>query len=147
MIAAVLMTVLVQWTYADEDRAMQRLMSIVDGLSGLGEEMVLEPVSGTLVPGDTLRIEMELDTSHMYHLHAFSDSFFNEIDFWLSDPSGEVTGVAGGDHASLAVYPETSGTWTLNVLLHRADGTDPYSREGADSASFAAAVFRGGRYL
>lgn len=124
---------------ADEARALQRLMSIVEGLSGLGEEMVLEPVTGTLAPEDTLRLEIDLDSNHMYHLHAFSDSFFNEIDFWIADPSGKVRGVAGGDHASLAVYPDTSGIWTLNILLHEGDGSD--------SASFAAAMFRGDRYL
>lgn len=69
-------------------------MNIVSVLQELGDEMLGEPITGTL----TL-----------------------------------------GNNTSLAVYPDTTGEWTLQILLH----------EGASSdlAAYAAAVFRTWLYL
>ncbi len=119
--------------------ALERLMNIVSALQELGDEMLGEPVTGTLALGDTTALHMNFNSEYMYHVHIHSDSYFNIIEFWLRDSSGEIQTIAGGDNASLAAYPDTSGEWTLQILLH----------EGAssDSASYAAAVFRAWRYL
>lgn len=125
--------------HADEERAVERLTKIIEALDQIGDELVGEPVSGTLVQGDTASMELTLSSQYMYHVHIWSDSYFNIMEFWLTDSRGEVHSIADGDNASLAAYPDTSGTWTLNILLH----------EGAwsDSASYAAALFRGRRYI
>ena len=114
-------------------------MNIVSVLQELGDEMLGEPITGTLTLGDTTALQMDFNNDYMYHVHIWSDSYFNIIEFWLTDSKGEIHNVAGGDNASLAAYPDTSGEWTLRILLH----------EGAssDSASYAAAVFRALRYL
>ena len=114
-------------------------MNIISVLQDLGEEMFGEPVTGTVTLGDTTALQMNFNSEYMYHVHIWSDSYFNIMEFWLTDSGGEIQNVAGGDNASLAAYPDTSGEWTLQILLH----------EGAssDSASYAAAVFRAWRYL
>ena len=124
---------------ADEERALERLMNIVSVLQELGDEMLGEPETGTLTLGDTTALRMNFNSEYMYHIHIWSDSYFNIMEFWLTDSGGEIQNVAGGDNASLAAYPDTTGEWTLQILLH----------EGAssDSASYAAAVFRAWRYL
>jgi len=80
-----------------------------------------------------------LYSEYMYHIHIWSDSYFNYMEFWLTDSRGEMHSIADGDNTSLAAYPDTTGRWTLTILLH----------EGAysDSASYAAAIFRNKRYL
>lgn len=125
--------------HAEEERAVERLAKIIEVLDQIGDELVGEPVSGTLVQGDTVSMELTLSSEYMYHIHIWSDSYFNLMEFWLTDFRGEVHSMADGDNASLAAYPDTSGTWTLNILLH----------EGAwsDSASYAAALFRSRRYI
>lgn len=122
----------------DEVAALKRLMNMVESFHEMGDELVGEPITGTLGLGDTAELELTLDSSFMYHVHVWSDSYFNIMDIWLNDPRGEQWDVAAGDNASLAVYPDTSGSWTLNLLLV----------EGAysDSASYAAVLFRGRRY-
>ena len=126
-------------TEANEEMALERLMNIVSALQELGDEMLGEPVTGTLALGDTTSLHMNFNSEYMYHVHIWSDSYFNKIELWIRDFRGEIHTIADGDNASLAVYPDTSGEWTLQILLH----------EGAssDSASYAAAVFRAWRYL
>ncbi len=126
-------------SFADETEALERLLIIITGLEELGDEMLGEPVTGSLALGDTTTLELSLSSEYMYYIHIWSDSYFNFMEFWLTDSRGEDHSIADGDYASLAAYPDTSGTWTLSIILH----------EGAysDSASFAAAVFRGRRFL
>jgi hypothetical protein len=136
---AVLLLLFAAALHASEEKALERLMNIVANLQDLGDEMLGEPVTGSLVVGDTVSLELNMDSTYMYYVHVWSDSYFNVMDFWLADPDGTMQVIAGGDNASLASYPDTSGTWTLNICLY----------EGAysDTASYAAAVFRGIRYL
>lgn len=122
----------------DEETALRRLMNTVEDFQEMGDEIIMEPVTGTLALDDTAVLDLTLDSSFMYHAHVWSDSYFNILDVWLTDPVGETRGVTAGDNASLAVYPDTSGTWTLNLLL--VEGSS------SDSASYAAALFRGRRY-
>jgi len=124
---------------ADEARALERLMGIVEALEQIGDETVGDPVTGTVAVGDTASLELTLDSRFMYHVHIWSDSYFNLMEFWLTDSMGDVHSIADGDNAILAAYPDTTSIWKLNILLH----------EGAysDSASFATAIFRGSRYI
>ncbi len=124
---------------ADEEMALQRLMNIVSVLQELGDEILGEPVTGTVSLGDTTALQMNFNREYMYHVHIWSDSYFNVMEFWLTDPRGDIHTIAAGDNGSLVAYPDTSGEWTLQILLH----------EGAssDSASYAAAVFRAWRYI
>ncbi len=138
VLPALLLVLVQSAARGDEAAALKRLLNMVETFQEMGDEVMGEPVTGTLALGDTVDLELALDSSFKYHVHVWSDSYFNILDLWLTDPGGERWGVAGGDNASLAVYPDTSGTWTLNLLL----------LEGAysDSASYAAALFRGWRY-
>jgi hypothetical protein len=124
---------------ADEDRALERLMNIVTALQQIGDVMIGEPLTGTIALGDTTVLQLILSNEYMYSFYIWSDSYFNIMEFWLSDSRGEIHSIADGDFAALAAYPDTTGKWTLSILLH----------EGAysDSASYAAAVFRSKRYL
>ncbi len=124
---------------ASEEKALERLMNVVSSLQDIGDEMLGEPLTGTVIVGDTASLEMMMDSSFMYNIHIWSDSYFNVMDFWMTDPAGNVHDLAGGGDAILTAYPDTSGTWKLNILL--------YEGASCDSASFAAAVFRGNRYL
>ena len=118
--------------------ALGRLMNIVLPLQELGDDMLGEPVTGTITLGDTTTLQISFSIDYMYHVLIQSDSYFNIMEFWLTDSGGEICDMAGGDNALLVAYPDTSGEWTLHILLH----------EGAssDSASYAAAVFRALRY-
>lgn len=118
--------------------ALKRLMNIVSALQQLGDEMLGEPVTGTLAVGDTTALQLTFSDEYMYNIYIWSDSYFNIMEFWLTDFRGEVISIAGGDNVSLVAYPDTTGEWTLQMLLH----------EGAssDSASYAAALFRSRRY-
>lgn len=124
---------------ANEARALERLMVAVSGLEDLGDEMIGEPVTGSLPLGDTISRELIFTREYMYFLYIWSDSYFNIIEFWLINPSGDIHSIADGGTATLAVFPDTTGKWRLNILLH----------EGAfsDTASYAAAVFRAPRYI
>jgi len=126
-------------TEADEEMALERLMNITSALLEIGDEMLIEPVTGTLAIGDTIVLQMNFNSEYMYHAHIWSDSYFNIMEFWLSDSHGEIQTSAGGDNALLTVYPDTTGEWTLNLLLHEG--------ESSDSASYAFALFRAWRYI
>lgn len=124
---------------ADEAFALERLMSIIKNLEELGDEMLGEPVTGTVILGDTTSHKLTFNHEYMYHIYIWSDSYFNLMEFWLTHPDGDIHTIASGDNAALATFPDTTGEWTLNILLH----------EGAysDTASYAAAVFRAPRFI
>ena len=133
------LSVLVPAAQANEANALERLMNVVSGLEELGDEMIGEPVTGSMVLGDTISRELIFTREYMYFLYIWSDSYFNIMEFWLENPSGDIHSIADGGNATLAVFPDTTGRWILNILLH----------EGAfsDTASYAAAVFRAPRYI
>lgn len=133
------LSVLVPAAQADEANALERLMVVVSGLEELGDEMIGEPVTGSMALGDTISRELIFTREYMYFLYIWSDSYFNIMEFWLENPSGDIHSIADGGNATLAVFPDTTGRWILNILLH----------EGAssDTASYAAVVFRAPRYI
>jgi hypothetical protein len=139
VIPLVLLFVAVFPSTAGEDLAMERLMEIVTGLQEIGDEMVAEPVSGELIVGDTVSHDFIFDQDYMYFMHIWTDSYFNEVDFWLEDLSGSVRKIQMGYNAIITLLPDTSETLMLKMLLW----------EGAesDTAYYAAALLRSPRYL
>lgn len=131
--------ILVPAAQANETQALERLIDVVSGLEELGDEMIGEPVTGSMFLGDTVSRELIFTREYMYFLYIWSDSYFNIMEFWLENPSGDIHSIADGGNATLAVFPDSTGRWILKILLH----------EGAfsDSASYAAAVFRAPRYI
>jgi len=107
---------------------------VTDGLLEIGEEMLGDPVSGTIVLGDTVNIPIDLSTEYSYHLHIWTDSIFNVLRFWVNSPDSLLENSAGGDHAALVVFPDTAGEYTLYIEM--LEGWD------SDSAGYAAALFR-----
>jgi hypothetical protein len=122
---------------ADVSTALERLSVVTDRLLAMGESMVGEPVSGSTAVAETVSIDLTLSREYSYHLHIWTDSVFNILEFWLSDPSDSVADQAMGDHATLSVFPDTSGRYTLRIMLV----------EGglSDTASYAAALFHSPR--
>lgn len=122
-----------------EERALERLQLTTDRLVAMGEDMVGEPVSGTLVTGDTVEVALSLDTTYSYHIHIWTNSVFNLLDFWVLDPAGEVAEMAQGDHTTLSLFPGSAGEHLLMMTLREA--------AVADSAGYAAALFHHPRVI
>ncbi|MBD3368887.1 hypothetical protein GF402_00800 [Candidatus Fermentibacteria bacterium] len=124
---------------ADVSEAMERLSGVTDRLLVMGESMVGDPISGSMAVAETVSVDLTLSTEYSYHLHVWTDSIFNILEFWLSDPSDSVADQAVGDHATLVVFPDTSGRWSLNMILVEGDLSD--------SASYAASLFHRPRVI
>lgn len=122
-----------------ENKALERLSMTTDMLVSIGEEMVGQPVSGELVLGDTLSVDVILNSSYTYQFIIWTDSAFNYVDFWLTDPAGGTPRGNVSDHTTFAVTPDSSeaGTWKMGMEL--LEGAD------SDTAYFAAAIFRASR--
>jgi hypothetical protein len=122
-----------------EGKALGRLSMTTDMLLSMGEEMVGSPVSGMIVAGDTLAIDLNLVSEFSYSIIIWTDSAFNYVDFWLTSPHGRTPRGDVSDHTTLTIMPDSleSGTWKLGMEL----------LEGAysDTAWYAAAVFRNPR--
>ena len=122
-----------------EAKALERLAMTTDMLISIGEEMVDGVRSGILVEGDTLSVELSLNAAYSYQFIIWTDSAFNYVDFWLTNPFGETPRGDLGDHTTLSVMPDSTetGLWSLDMELI----------EGAysDSAYYAAAIFRRSR--
>lgn len=124
-----------------EEKALERLSMTTDLLICIGEEMVGEPLSGILLLNDTLSIEISLNSVYSYQFIVWTDSAFNQVDFWLTNPLGETPRGNICDHTAFAIMPDSTdtGIWQLEMEL----------LEGAysDTAYYAAAVFRRSRTL
>ncbi len=118
-----------------ETKALERLAITTDMLVTSGENMAGDAQSGMLVLGDTVSIDLVIDPEYSYQFIVWTDSAFNYIDFWLTNPLGDIPGSNLGDHATLAIMPDSSeaGAWQLEMELI----------EGAysDTAYYAAAIF------
>lgn len=124
-----------------EEKALERLAMTTDMLIVIGEEMAGEAMSGMLVLGDTISIDLSIDATYSYQFVIWTESAFNYVDFWLINPLGETPRGDLGDHTTLAVIPDSAetGIWQLEMEL----------LEGAysDTAYYAAAVFKRSRVL
>ncbi|MCK5786801.1 MAG: hypothetical protein KAH54_09635 [Candidatus Sabulitectum sp.] len=124
-----------------EAKALERLAVTTDMLISAGDEMVDEPFSGLLVLNDTLSLDMNLNSTYSYQFIIWTNSTFNFVDFWLTNPQGICPSADLSDHTTLTIMPDSveTGIWQLEMEL----------LEGAysDSAYYAAAVFRRPRSL
>ncbi len=122
-----------------EAKALERLAMTTDMLISIGEEMFDTTRSGILITGDTLSIELSLDATYSYQFIIWTDSAFNYVDFWLTNPFGETPRGDLSDHTTLAIMPDSTetGLWSLDMELI----------EGAysDTAYYAAAIFKRSR--
>jgi hypothetical protein len=118
----------------NSSEALYRLGLVTEGLLEMGEEMLGDPISGTIVLGDTVSIQIDLATEYSYYLHIWTDSIFNVLRFWINSPDGLLETNAAGDHTALVVFPEMPGEYTLYIEM--IEGWD------SDSAGYAAALFR-----
>ena len=123
------------------EKALERLTMTTDGLIAMGETMVGDPASGMLTLGDTLLVEVNLTPEYCYSFIIWTDSAFNYVDFWLTNPGGITPRGDLSDHTTLAIIPDSTeiGTWQLGMEL----------LEGAysDTCYYAAAVFRSERNI
>jgi hypothetical protein len=123
-----------------EEKAVERLSLTTDMLATIGEEMTGQPISGMLVAGDTVTVDLQVDAANSYQFIIWTDSAFNYVDFWLTNPLGETPRGDISDHATLAIMPDSveTGTWHLQMEL----------LEGAysDTAYYAAATFVRSRF-
>jgi len=123
-----------------EEKAIERLSLTTDMLVTIGEELFGQPVSGILVTGDTVTVSLQVNAANSYQFIIWTDSAFNNVDFWLTNPLGKTPRGDISDHTSLAIMPDSveTGTWQLHMEL----------LEGAysDTAYYAAATFVRSRF-
>lgn len=126
---------------AGEVKALERLAMTTDMLICIGEEMAGEPLSGMLLLNDTVSVDLTINVAYTYQFIIWTDSAFNYVDFWLTNPQGETSGGDISDHTTLIIIPDSAetGVWQLEIEL----------LEGAysDTAYYAAAIFRTSRML
>ena len=98
-----------------EEIALRRLTATTDILTSYEDELVDEPVSGMLLMEDTISIDLSLNSSYFYELVIWTESSFNFVDFWVTNPSGSVPMSDQTDHVSFAVSPNSpeSKIWNL----------------------------------
>ena len=124
-----------------EEKAVERLSLTTDMLVTIGEEMAGQPISGMLVVGDTVTVDLQVSAANSYQFIIWTDSAFNYVDFWLTNPQGETPRGDISDHTALAIMPDSveTGIWHLQMEL----------LEGAysDTAYYATATFVRSRLL
>ena len=112
-----------------EEVALRRLTATTDILTSYEDELVDEPVTGMLLMRDTVSIDLSLNSSYFYELVVWTESSFNFVDFWVTDPSGSVPVSEQTDHVSFSVSPRSleSKVWNLQIeLLEAADSDTAY---------------------
>ena len=118
----------------NSSEALYRLGLVTERLLEIGEEMLGDPVSGTIVLGDTVSIRIDFAIEYSYHIHIWTDSIFNVLRFWINSPDSSLENSAQGDHTALVVFPDMPGEHILYIEM--IEGWD------SDSAGYAAALFR-----
>ncbi|MCK5132792.1 MAG: hypothetical protein KAR40_11640 [Candidatus Sabulitectum sp.] len=123
-------------TEQGKERALTRLSATTDMLISIGEEMMGEPMTGMLLLEDTVSIDLSLNSAYTYQFIMWTESAFNYVDFWLTNPNGETPQGDYSDHTTFSVMPfsEEPRIWKLHMEL----------LEGAssDTAYYAVAVLR-----
>ena len=109
-----------------EETALQKLAITTDVLISYGEELVGDPVSGMLLMQDTVSIDLSLNSSYLYDLVIWTESSFNFVDFWVTNPYGSVPMNEQTDHVSFSVTPHSteSKIWNLQMELLEAANSD-----------------------
>lgn len=124
--------------FADETRAMEKMILIIDRLNAINEQLLGEPITGTVAINDTVSFSMNLVPEFAYHIYITTDSAFNIFGFWASFDDSTYSSDAG-HKASLVIFPDTSGEWKMYIVLLEGD----YS----DSASFAMVMTKNPREI
>ncbi len=124
----VVLLVLVSTVYGmsdGEELALRRLSNTVDVLTSYDDELVGEPVSGMLLLADTISIDFTLEFSYLYEVVVWTESSFNFVDFWLTNPSGSVPVSEQTDHVSFPIILHSDeSTWNLQIELLDAANSD-----------------------
>lgn len=109
-----------------EEVALRRLTATTDILTSYEDELVDAPVSGMLLMEDTVSIDLSLNSSYFYELVIWTESTFNYVDFWVTNPSGSVPVSDQTDHVSFSVTPHSteSRIWNLKIELLEAANSD-----------------------
>ena len=116
-----------------EETALARLLVTTDVLVSFGDEIAGEPMSGMLVLKDTVSIDLSISSEYTYQLVMWTESTFNFVDFWLTNPQGEVPASELIDHAAFAINPNSTqaGIWKLQMeLLEGANSDTAYYAVG-----------------
>lgn len=109
-----------------EEIALRRLTVTTDVLTSYEDELVDEPVTGMLLMRDTISIDLSLTSAYCYELVIWTESSFNFVDFWVTDPSGSVPASEQTDHVNFSVSPNSPEpkTWSLQIELLEAANSD-----------------------
>ncbi len=109
-----------------EEVALRRLTATTDILTSYGDELVGEPVSGMLLMADTVSIDLSLNSSYFYELVVWTESSFNFVDFWVTNPAGSVRMSEQTDHVNFSVssFSTEPETWNLKIELLEAANSD-----------------------
>ena len=112
-----------------EEAALRRLSATTDVLTSYEDELVGEPVTGLLLMQDTVSIDLSLTSIYAYELVVWTESSFNFVDFWVTNPSGTVPMSEQTDHVCFSVLPNSPepSIWNLQMeLLEAADSDTAY---------------------
>ena len=119
-----------------EEIALRRLTITTDVLTSYEDELVDEPVSGMLLMEDTVSIDLSLNSSYFYELVIWTESSFNFVDFWVTNPSGFVPMSEQTDHVSFSVSPYSPESRIWNLQIELLEGAN------SDTAYYAFALLR-----
>ncbi|MEA3265890.1 MAG: hypothetical protein U9P42_02960 [Candidatus Fermentibacteria bacterium] len=119
-----------------EETALRRLAATTDILTSYEDELVGEPVSGMLLMRDTVSIDLSLNSSYIYEIVVWTESSFNFVDFWVTNPSGSVPVSKQSDHVSFPVTPYSTESRTWNLQIELLDAAN------SDTAYYAFALLR-----
>lgn len=119
--------------------ALERLAILTNELIIAGEEMVGQPVCGTVAVGDSASLPLSLLPGYAYTLYIKTDSYYNLFRFSVVSDSGTVEASSEGDGSTLNLFPCQACEWDFRLSLVQPDLSD--------SASWAAALFRAPRIL
>ncbi len=119
-----------------EEIALRRLTATTDILTSYEDELVGEPVSGMLLMEDTVSIDLSLNSSYIYEIVVWTESSFNFVDFWVTNPSGSVPVSKQSDHVSFPVTPFSPESRTWNLQIELLEGAN------SDTAYYAFALLR-----
>jgi len=119
-----------------EEVALARLSITTDMLVSIGEEMMGEPFTGMLLLEDTVSIDMSLCSEYSYQMIMWTESTFNYVDFWLTNPQGGTPRGDFSDHTTFSVMPFSEEPQIWNLQMELLEGA------ACDTAYYAVALLR-----
>ncbi len=122
-----------------EETALRRLAATTDILTSYEDEIVGEPISGMLLMADTVSIDLSLNSTYFYEAVVWTESSFNFVDFWVTNPSGSVPMNEQTDHVCFSLVPHSTESKTWNLQFELLEAAD------SDTAYYAFALLRRAR--